>query len=138
MLSQVISADGDPTNELQYATQLGSKSIEATTQIGKITSQLMHPRMKDLLGVNPQGNMSSLSNPQVVNGLSRINAISSQADRIWKGTWHGRPVYEYINTTEGIGVVRDRVTGELVTVLSRTDLSQLEAFVQNGTAEWLK
>jgi hypothetical protein len=41
----------------------------------------------------------------------------------------------------GLELERDRATGELITVLSRTtreELQKLQDFVENGTAEWLK
>ena len=47
-------------------------------------------------------------------------------------------VYEYIDTAKGVGVILNRATGELVTILQRTDLTKLQSFVDNGTAQWLK
>jgi len=132
------SADGDPTNEmrtaLESATSVGARAVQAVTDASKIASQLQSKA--GILQIKVAGNMGSLSNPEVQKGLARINSISTNADRIWSGTWKGMQVYEYVK--DGIGVVRDRVTGELITVLERTDLSKLDAFVQSGIAEWLK
>jgi hypothetical protein len=80
--------------------------------------------------------MQSLNNPIVQNALAKLNNITANPDRIWSGTWNGQKVYEYIQN--GIGVVRDAITGQLVTILERTDLSKLQSYVDNGTAKWLK
>lgn len=82
--------------------------------------------------------MQSLSNPVVQKGLSMLNNISANPNRVAKTFWKGRPVYEYINN--GVGVVRDQVTGELITVLDRTgaNFDKLQKMVENGTAQWLK
>ena len=82
--------------------------------------------------------MGDLSNPEVQKGLNMINKITTNADRIWQGTWKNRPVYEYISN--GIGVIRDAAIGELISVVSRgaADLQKLQNFVDNGTATWVK
>lgn len=51
-----------------------------------------------------------------------INKITTNADRIWQGTWKNRPVYEYISN--GIGVIRDAAIGELISVVSRGTVDQ--------------
>lgn len=94
----------------------------------------------DLLGLQKIGNMSDLSNPQVQKGLDLINDITSNpTSRIWQGTWHGQDVYEYI--LNGIGVIRDRASGELISIVSRStnaEFKPLQEFVDNGTAEWIR
>ena len=82
--------------------------------------------------------MSSLNNPQVQKGLQVINSITSNPTKIWEGTWKGTPVYEYIDTSRGVGVILNKATGALETILQRTNLEKLESYVQNGTARWLK
>jgi hypothetical protein len=135
-------ADGDCTNELQTAQRVGNQAIESVTKATKIASQLQSTaggtNKADLLGVKVSGDMSNLANPQVQKALEKINDISTNAERIWKGTWMKREVFEYIK--DGVGVVRDRVTGELISITNRSgvDLQKLQDFVDNGTAEWLK
>jgi RHS repeat-associated protein len=131
-------ADGNCTNELNAAIKLGDISVEKISSLDKITSQLMSK--SDLLGIQKIGNMSDLSNPQVQKGLDLINDITSNpASRIWQGTWHGQAVYEYI--LNGIGVIRDRATGELISIVSRStnaEFQLLQEFVDIGTAEWIR
>ena len=118
------------------ARTIGSKAVETTTGINKIESQLN--QKNSLLGIETSGNMSSLNNPQVQKGLQVINSITSNPTKIWEGTWKGTPVYEYIDTSRGVGVILNRATGALETILQRTNLEKLESYVQNGTARWLK
>ncbi len=129
-------ADGDCTNELNTAINIGNKTIEATTRLSKISSQLQSKA--DLLSIKVSGNMQSLNNPVVQQGLAKLNNITTNADRIVKTFWKNQPAYEYIK--DGIGVLRDQATGEVLTVLNRTgvDLDKVEKMIENGTAEWLK
>jgi hypothetical protein len=129
--STLVSAG---STALQQAMQVGRRTIQSVTPWSKIESQL---RSKDyLLGIPKAANVSSASAPAAQQGLARLNNISRNPERVWQGTWRSQPVYEYIQGN--ISVVRDRGTGELVTVLQRNDLSKLEEFVRNGTAQWLK
>lgn len=119
---------------LERALKVGGTAIESSTNLGKIDSQL---RTKaKILGIQVRGNMSDLSNPEVIKGLNTLNNISQNPDKIWSGTWKGTPVFEYIK--DGVGVVRDQSSGALHTVLERKNLSKLNSFVENGTASWLK
>jgi len=120
-------------SETQRALEFGQKAIEDTTGIRKITSQLMSKN--EVLGIENMGNMSDLNNPQVQRGLRVMNEITSDPEKIWEGTWKGMKVYEYVRN--GTGVVLNRETGELITVLQRNNLDVLNAFVENGTARWL-
>lgn len=134
MGAQAVAGAGGSAAELAGAMKIGSKAIEVTTDGAKISSQLQSKA--SLLGATVKGDMSNIANPNVQAALGKLNSITANPERIWQGTWKGREVYEYIQN--GTGVVLDRSTGELQTVLQRTDLTQLEEFVANGTAQWLK
>ena len=98
---------GDPSDEINNAIGIGQTAIETVTNSAKIASQLQSKA--GLLGISPSGDMGSLSNPIVQNGLNKLNNISSNTtSQIWSGTWHNIPVYEYID--EGIGVMRNQAS----------------------------
>ena len=119
------------TTLLAEAQRIGSSTV---TQVREHVLW----RHADLLGITIKGNMQDSSNPMVQTALERINSISNAPERIIANTFKGREVFEYI--ASGIGVVRDRTTGEVVTILSRdaAGLQKLQGFVDNGTAKWLK
>ncbi len=120
---------------LAQAIQVGGQSIESVTDPTKISSQLMSKA--EILGIKVSGNMGSLANPTVDSTLNKLNAISSSPTaRIFAGTLRGRKVYEYIEG--GIGVMRDQVTGELISIFERPDVKKLEDFVEDGLGEWLR
>lgn len=136
-ITTTISADGDPTNELTTAIKVGQTAIEQVTNLNKISSQLTSKAT--ILDISISGNMSNLSNPQVQQGLSRLNNVcSSPTSRIIIETFKNKPVFEYIEN--GIGVMRNPSTGELISVFSRTGrtFELLQPFVDNGTAHWLR
>lgn len=134
------NADGNPTNELEAAIKVGETAIEQVTKLTKIESQLVSKA--DILQNPASGNMGSLSNPVVQNGLNILNEISSSPlSRIWSGPWIPKdpvPVFEYVK--DGIGVVRSQATGELISVVERVGihLDKLQQMVEHGKAIWLR
>jgi hypothetical protein len=120
----------------------GSSLLLQAERLGNtpVTSVSQHVlfRHRDLLGISIRGNMADPSNPMVQQALRRINDITSSPDRVIATTFKGRQVFEYI--VGQVGIVRDRATGEVITVLQRDadGMRKLQQFVDNGTAIWIK
>ena len=123
---------------LPSAYDIAKKPIESVTDPTKIQSQLDSKRT--LLGLPNGGNPNNMNDPVVRQMLDLLDEISANPTRIWAGvSSNNAKVYEYIR--DGIGVIRDRYTGTLISVYDRTTpdkMLHLQNRVDQGTATWIK